>query len=278
MSYKNEITKKLETAIASAGHGGTDKEEIVWGVVDAVSAVIDGATGGSVGGVLSGSMNAVYSTIRHKDAKSVATTPNPLFIWNGHDGSAKYTQKYLSNRSLKGIGGGVIGVAGAIASGATHVDLGGLAVHGNATGSTLAHMLKLEAIASGYRQSETIGRWIELCMKMKTAKFAIRGGQTAGAVAGGIASAVLGVGAAAAKVGVKLTMTKVVLRTSAEIHWRAFQEQAISRQSKAGPASRIAYEIFTRRGATRIFGKYDVDRFIKEPSGWLALSDKLLLI
>ncbi len=184
MSYKNEITKKLETAIASAGHGGTDKEEIVWGVVDAVSAVIDGATGGSVGGVLSGSMNAVYSTIRHKDAKSVATTPNPLFIWNGHDGSAKYTQKYLSNRSLKGIGGGVIGVAGAIASGATHVDLGGLAVHGNATGSTLAHMLKLEAIASGYRQSETIGRWIELCMKMKTAKFAIRGGQTAGAVVG----------------------------------------------------------------------------------------------
>lgn len=278
MSYKTEITQMLETAIARAGHGELDKEEIIWGVVDGVAAVIDGVTGGSAGGGVTGSIHVVYDMIRHKDSKAIATTPNPLFIWNGHDGEAKYTQKYLANRSLKGIGGGVIGVAGAIASGATQVDVGGLAMHANASGSTLAHMLKLEAIAKGYRQSETISRWIELCMKMKTAKLAIRGGQAAGALAGGIASTVLGVGAGAAKVGVKLTMTKVVLRTSAEIHWRAFQEQAISRQSKAGPASRIAYEIFTRRGATRIFGKYDVDRFIREPSGWLALSDKLLLI
>lgn len=278
MGYQQEITSKLEAAIAGGGHGETDKEEIVWSVIEAVASIIDGATGGSAGAIVSGSASAVYQTITHKDAKSVSATPNPLFVWNGHDGGTKYTRKYLANRNLKGIGGGVIQVVGAAGSGATHVDLGGLAVHGNATGSTLAHMLKLEAIAKGYRQSETIGRWIDVCMKMKTAKAAIRGGQTVGALAGGIASAVIGVGAAASKVGVKLTMTKVVLRTAAELHWRAFQEQAISRQSKAGPASRIAYEIFTRRGATRIFGKYDVDCFIKEPSGWLALSDKLLLI
>ena len=37
-------------------------------------------------------------------------------------------------------------------------------------------------------------------------------------------------------------------------------------------------ELFTRRGATRIFGKYDVDQFVKEPCGWMAISDKILLI
>jgi len=27
-----------------------------------------------------------------------------------------------------------------------------------------------------------------------------------------------------------------------------------------------------------VFGKYDVDKLIKEPAGWMAISDKLLLI
>ena len=40
----------------------------------------------------------------------------------------------------------------------------------------------------------------------------------------------------------------------------------------------MLYEIFARRGATRVFGKYDVDKIIKEPAGWMAVSDKLLLI
>jgi hypothetical protein len=47
---------------------------------------------------------------------------------------------------------------------------------------------------------------------------------------------------------------------------------------KVGPASKIMYELFARRGLTRIFGKYDVDRLIQEPTGWMAVSDKLLLI
>jgi len=49
-------------------------------------------------------------------------------------------------------------------------------------------------------------------------------------------------------------------------------------RGKVGPASNIMYEIFSRRGATRIFGKYDVDKIIKDPAGWLALNDKLMLI
>ncbi len=46
----------------------------------------------------------------------------------------------------------------------------------------------------------------------------------------------------------------------------------------AGPASKIFWEIFTKRGATRLFGAYDVAALVKEPAGWMALGDKLMLI
>ncbi|WP_284945003.1 hypothetical protein [Acidisoma cladoniae] len=46
----------------------------------------------------------------------------------------------------------------------------------------------------------------------------------------------------------------------------------------AGPASAVIWEIFTKRGATRLLGKYDVAALIREPAGWMALADKLLLI
>jgi hypothetical protein len=47
---------------------------------------------------------------------------------------------------------------------------------------------------------------------------------------------------------------------------------------EAGPASSVIWEIFTKRGATRLLGKYDVAALIREPAGWMALADKLLLI
>lgn len=47
---------------------------------------------------------------------------------------------------------------------------------------------------------------------------------------------------------------------------------------EAGPASAIVWEIFTKRGATRVFGAYDVAALVREPAGWMALGDKLMLI
>jgi len=70
-----------------------------------------------------------------------------------------------------------------------------------------------------------------------------------------------------------------------EIHWRASQEQFLSGTvlgkgtgGAVGPASRIVWELFVKRGMTRILGKYDVDALVSEPAGWHAISDKLLLI
>ena len=47
---------------------------------------------------------------------------------------------------------------------------------------------------------------------------------------------------------------------------------------EAGPASAIFWEIFTRRGATRMLGAYDVAALVRKPAGWMALGDKLMLI
>jgi len=46
----------------------------------------------------------------------------------------------------------------------------------------------------------------------------------------------------------------------------------------AGPASKIIWEIFTKRGATWLLGPYDIPALISEPAGWMALGDKLTLI
>ena len=50
----------------------------------------------------------------------------------------------------------------------------------------------------------------------------------------------------------------------------------------AARAAGILYALFPQRGGSsltsKIFGKYEVDRFIKEPVGWEAVSDKLKLI
>ncbi len=275
--------KLRRNMIEAAIKGGAGKEELAWTVVDGVAAVIDGATGGIAGGVGSGSLQTLRAAFQQRD--TIGVTPNPWFIWNGHDdGPFSYTQKYLRNRGRKGIAGGALAVGGTAASQATQVDVAGIIQHGNAIGSSSAHLVQLRSIAASYRQSRTLTGWFDLLIRMKAFKIGVRGTQLAGAaIPVGAVGIVTGVAAAAVKVGVKLTYTKVCLVTAADIHWRAFQEQAISGglglgRGKVGPASRIMYEIFARRGMTRVFGKYDVDRLIKEPTGWMALSDKMLLI
>jgi hypothetical protein len=93
-----------------------------------------------------------------------------------------------------------------------------------------------------------------------------------------------GLVAAAVNAGAKLTLSKACIATSLELHWRARQEQFMSGKvlragtGKIGPASRIVWELFTKRGVTRILGKYDIDGIVHEPAGWMAINDKLMLI
>lgn len=281
--YFDSVRRMIESE--ATRDGGVKKEEIVWAVLEAVASVIDGGTGMAIASPVVGGLETLRSGIQAQgERKGVDTTPNPWFILNGHDeGGTAATQRYLRNRTFKSIGSGAIGVVTAAASASTAVDVGGIAQSVNALGSTGAHIYKLHAIAKSYKQSRTISGWINLVIKMKAIKTGIRGTQLAGAaIPFPAAGAIAGVVAAGVKLGVKFTMTKVCLMLSADLHWRAFQEQVIAGafggKGKVGPASRIIYELFRRRGATRVFGQYDVDQFIKEPCGWMAVSDKVLLM
>ncbi|SFA96863.1 hypothetical protein SAMN03159496_01239 [Rhizobium sp. NFR07] len=43
----------------------------------------------------------------------------------------------------------------------------------------------------------------------------------------------------------------------------------------AGPATKLVAELFTRRSALAVLGRYDVAALIMEPGGWVALTDKI---
>ncbi|MCB9946543.1 MAG: hypothetical protein H6842_01800 [Rhodospirillaceae bacterium] len=284
MSHLDDF-RHIRDLIADAVDKGADKEEAVWTVVEGVTALIDGVTDSNIAGTTVGALQSLRSGVGLLEG--IEVIPNPYFVWNGHaddDASMTYTRKYLRNRAIKGFAGGLFGLAGTASSQVTQVDAAGIAMHANALGSTSLHLIKLKAIGAGYKQSRTLTQWIDLIIKMKAVKATVRGSQLAGAaIPVGAVGAVTGIVAAAVKLGVKLSHTKVCAVTAAEIHWRAFQEQALSgglfgKTGKIGPASNMMYEVFTRRAATRIFGKYDVDRIISEPTGWMCLNDKLMLI
>ncbi len=266
--------------------GGTDGVGYALLCADLIGCIVDGVTGGSAGGALAGEANIFASLITGGET---STIPNPMFIANGHDEPVPcpITADYMSGRRWKGIGGTSLSLIGMGASaGTAGVNVLDVAIHGNASASTAAHLLKLGLHARHHRQSQTISDWLNLIMQIKAAKLAIRGGQTAAAVipAGSLPA---GVAAAVLKAGIKMTATNTCLMTAMEIHWRAYREQVVSGGIKgvikgdvkaAGPATRIFVELMQRRGATRIFGQYDSIGMIAEPAGWQVLGDKILLI
>ena len=278
--YVKTVRSQLEDEISN----GRKPENVFWEVVDAVSAVIDGATDTKICSSIAGGVSAVHGTISHRKS-DVGLTPNPFFVWNQHDGQTKYTKKYLRNTSRKAIGASVFSLGGNIASAFTQVDITGSAVHLNAGGSTLRHWCKLKSIADSHTKSRTISQWLDVVMRMKEIKMGLRQTQLMGAaIPNGAVGIITGIGAAAARAGVKLTQTNVCLATAAEIHWRAHLEQKVSGfifrgggGGAKGPAGRIVHELFTHRGVgSFFFSNYDADKLIKEPSGWMAISHKLL--
>ena len=213
--------------------------------------------------------------------------PNPLFLSHGFDDTnSPRTTRYMTTRTYKSIGGTTLGTAGVLASQVSQVDVSGILMHANASGSTLAHLKMLRDIAKKYPRSTTVQDWVKTCMTVKTLKCGIRGTQFAGAAipigAVGIAT---GVAAALGKLGVTLTYGTVINRVAMELHWRANVEMRLSTIGRSsattrpnGPASAVKFEIFRRRGFTRVFGQYNVPSFVSESGGWWALRDKLLLM
>lgn len=213
----------------------------------------------------------------------VEVLPNLHFAANGHDETpSPVTKRYLQTRAYKQIGAGIWGVAGAASSiPAQNFDGFSAVRHINAGASTGVHIYRLLQIAKRYRQSQTIAEWCNRVLKAKYAKAGIRGAQLAGSlipIPG--AQAALGGAAALASVATTKTFNGTCMAAAAEIHWRAFQETTVAGRTGGGtgPATQIMNELFRRRGATRVLGSYDVAALIREPGGWMAVGDKILLI
>lgn len=266
--------------------GSSSAEDAVWGVVEGTAAIIDGITELPFGGAVGNVAKIVVSLAKGSGADGLID--NPYFIGNGQgdDDPSRATRRYMKSRQRKDISGGVASVAGGIGSIWTQVDVSGIVMHGNASGSTIAHLAVLHNMAQETRRGGTVAQWLELVMKMKALKLTSRGTSFAGACipipAVGMTTGLI---AAAVTAGTKLTLSKTCVATALELHWRAKQEQFMSGAvlgaatgGSIGPASRIVWELFTKRGITRILGKYDIDAIVREPAGWNAICDKLLLI
>ncbi|AMW05546.1 hypothetical protein [Gemmatimonas phototrophica] len=284
----DQYYENIRAQIKAAAGSGASKSDVLWAVADGVATVIDGATGTGFAGAANSAVQGVYSAASSQNSGVI---PNPWMVWNGHDDAESPTTKaYLKHRGRMQLGGAAVSAAGALAAAGTVADVGALLSHGNATGSTVAHLLKFKAIAKGYKQSETISGWIDVLMKMKALKGAVRGGQFAAAVAAPIpwggataVSITAGVLAAGAKLGIKLKFSNLCAMTAMDLHWRCYQETALlggirGMSAGTGPANRILQELFIRRGMTRVFGQHNLPGLVKEPGGWLAINDKLLLI
>ncbi len=270
-----------------AEYGSTGKpEEVVWAFIDSAAAVFDGMQGIPYIGPCASVASAIRTGIGGSGADGLID--NPYFIGNGHgeDDPSSATQSYMRGRMGKSIGAGVASAAGAVGSIWTAVDIAGIGMHGNATGTTAAHLAVLGNMARKVPSGGTLQQWLMHLIKMKTIKMTAR---TAGLIGSSVpipaAGITTGVIAAAAAAGAKLTLTHTCMATALELHWRAWQEQFMTgvfggsaTGGKIGPASKIVYEIFTKRGMTRVLGKHATDRFIQEPAGWNALYDKISLI
>jgi hypothetical protein len=244
-----------------------------------------------------GMMKIIGVVQKYRGKESSGKIPNPWFVFNGqHEPESPYTKKFLKARKAKKVGSSIFTMVGHTAETVTQVDGAGVLKHGNASASTALHIKKLRDISVKTKGSETITAWLDLILRLKYIKAGIRGTQLVGAAVPlapvGITTKIL---STAGKVGVKLHYKNIVYATASHLHWRAFQEQAIGaihnkdnknqvKNKHIGPASEILYELFARRGASgllikaRLLKKYDVDKIIHEPLGWLAVADKIILM
>lgn len=289
MARKSEHAKAVEAELRKK-MSSNNSEEAIWGFVEGYSAYIDGITN------LASATEIPFAGIASNAFKAFKTScgggptliSNPYFVGNGQgdDDPSKKTARYLKGRKYKDVGASTASTAGAVASVWTAVDVAGIGLHGNACGTTAMHIKKLADIAKQNRKTGTIAEWLNIVTKLKVIKLTARGSSLAGAAipipAVGMAT---GIFSAALATGAKLTLTKACTATSLELHWRAKQEQFMSGSvlgkgtgGGVGPASQILWELFTKRGITRILGKHDIASIVKEPAGWMAINDKLLLI
>lgn len=219
--------------------------------------------------------------------------PNPFFVLNGlceaDDDSSPITANYMRSRLGKSLASTAQSLTTGSLKAFTVVDPATMAVAGVSIGSTIAHMAALGAIAKRWRNGTTIAGWIDCLLAFKVAKLGHKTLAVASAaipyLPPGTATALEALSKLPSAAGVAETVGAAVVggavarRVAIELHWRAYREHVLARSGGAiGPASAILVELFTKRTETRLLGKHDIDGIIREPAGWVAISDKIALL
>jgi hypothetical protein len=264
---------------------GVEPAEFMGAVLDGVAAALDFTLGNvnilsqaaavpGAGGVEAISGLVTMYAQRH----GVETIPNPAFAVHGIAAeSTGITGYYVKHQTkLATASKAVSGASAGISFGTAGVSFGEAYQYGSAVTLSAIHIGQLKAIAKKFKVDEHYSTMIDFIIRMKATKAGVAGGKFAGAVfpnpfvglVTGVAGAVLGIAD-------KVRMHKVCLCLAADLHWRAYQESVMGGK---GPATAIMTELFIRRGITGTwYGQHPVKGLIKDPCGWMAITDKLLL-
>ena len=218
--------------------------------------------------------------------------PNPFLESDGQRSgrSSPETLRYLRARARKKVGGGIFGALGLASSSHTAgINVHKLSTHVNALSTTTVHLIKLRHIMGERNDDEdkAIVEWVNQVIRMKQMKMGRRVINTAvssipGAASAGdidsIVTTIIGGGLTMEGVGTPLHQGWQCYAAAAGLHWFAFQEHRATLRLSGSLATRTICELFEQRGATRLFtAKYSPLDIIREPAGWLAIGDKLML-
>ena len=233
---KSAHAKAVYKEVAQKMGNSNNPEEVIWAVIDTVGAILDGVNSIPIVGPVANVAKVIKTAVDGSGADSLID--NPYFIGNGQgeDDPSTYTKKYMKNRMAKNIAAGGASVAGAVGSVWTAVDVAGIAMHGNATGTTAAHLAIYADMAKKVRKGGTLAQWLDILIKMKSLKLKVRGTSLVGSAmsvpAVGITTGLI---AAAVATGTKLMLPKACVATAVELYWRTWQKQFMSSVFRGRP-------------------------------------------
>jgi hypothetical protein len=295
------ITEQPVTALPGAVKPGRWSLSQLYAAADIIALAIDLGTGTGINKsfhTFTGSqgLQGVGRTLKAAlvgNGDKIEVRVNPWLVYDGHgQGDSPLTQTYLRNRYWKeGLGVGMGAAGNAIGWTVGHgVNPLSAIQHLSSSVSNAGHIYKIRQIAAAHRGTAEVARWCSAILKMKTYKSGTRLLQlSARVVPVPIASQTINIAAIAASVGHRIGYAELCYVTALEIHRRAFHEQRARNQPERAaaigpePASEIMREIFEQRTLTRLIhliphvNRYQVEALIREPAGWMALADKLML-
>lgn len=257
-----------------------------------------------------------YNNLK-KNSKGSELVSNPYLTLHGlceENEVGDTVSRYLRRREYKKLGGKIFSAAGGAASVKTAgINSGKLGLRASSTATSSMHSSKLSKMAAELK-SEADNRYVyDLIKQVENVKLkkALRhaGDLAVTAIPGvSVVSNAISLGGGIAKTIGDFLIPSPDDFTSAclgaQLHWLAVLEQAGCSQRdpdampssddiikllkqdwrqnmrvlrNGGPATMAIESLFKRRGIGRLGGQYSVGAILAEPSGWLAIADKIKL-